>query len=188
MRIRLAWLLGICLIALLCAGCDAFDNDNNNADLLFRGSDTWLEHLYIGNVPVQAGNTVNVPLSQTSRIRFEVSREVTPESLGMLFDFQVRIENIDTGMTFLITDANLNENGELYWVDTTNRIIEYRMKHNMSFFRSGGQNYYLGELGDMFRVRVDFLIGQVADGSQFAFWGDEFRVVWTESSQGYGTE
>jgi len=182
MRTLLGWLLAIALTIPLCAGCSGDGND----DPIFGGSDTWIERLYIGNVPVREGSTVNVPLANTYKIRFEVSRAVTQQSLAMLFDFQIRIENIDTGYTFLITDANIDENGDLVWVDGSNRVIEFRMTHDMSYITSGGHDYYLGELGDMFRVTCDFMVGQVADGTQFSLWGDEFYVVWTESSQGYG--
>jgi len=181
MRIRYGWLIAITIIALtFTAGCNADNNDES----VFRGSNSFLNHLYIGNTEVRAGKTVNVPLAQTSRIRFEVGREVTLQSLSQLFDFQIRLENVDTGETFLFTDGNLDENGELVWVGDSNRIVEYRLKHNMDYILSGGERYVLGVVGNMFRVKVDFLVGQNQDGTQFNFVGDEFRVVWTESSQG----
>ncbi|MFH1676065.1 MAG: hypothetical protein ABIC40_03485 [bacterium] len=181
MRIRYGWLIAIAMIGFIfAAGCSSDENNES----VFRGSNSWLNHLYIGNSEVIAGKTVNVPLAQTNRIRFEVGREVTPQSLSQLFDFQIRFENVDTGETFLFTNANLDENGELTWIGDSNRVVEYRLKHNMDYIASGGERYVLGSVGNMFRVKVDFLVGQNQDGTQFHFVGDEFRVVWTESSQG----
>jgi hypothetical protein len=179
MRTRFGWLIVFALIALaLCAGC----SNNDNHDVLFGASDPLLRSLFIGTVAVKNGESVNVPLDHTNSIRFEFNRPVSPESLGTVLDFSIRIENVDKGTTALLTDTVLDENGELVWTDGTDKNVEFRMTHNMSYVDSGGSRYVLGEVGDRFRIHVDFVIGKSADGKNFSFWGDEFFVVWTSSS------
>jgi hypothetical protein len=180
MRIGISSLLAFVLITLIFAGC----NNENNKDELFFGSDQLFTKVTIGDVPVQNGHTYNVPLAHISSIRLEMARPVTPESLNGTIDFAIRIENIDKNTTTLLTESVLDENGDLVWLDTSNRTLEFRMTHNMSYVIAGGAPYTLGTLGDRFRIRIDFLTGVAADGRGFSFSGDEFEVIWTESAAG----
>lgn len=183
MRMRLAWLLPLTILAfslVVAIGCESDEDD----DFFFGGTDPFVENFYIGHVPIKTGAVHNIPLAHVDSLRFEVTRPVTPESLGTTLNFSIRIQNVDNGTTTLLSDSVLDENGQLVWLDDTNRRLEYRMTHNMSFVYSGGQRYTLGKPGDRFKVRIDFLVGRSADGKTFAFTGDEFTVVWTESAAG----
>ena len=182
MRIRLSWLLAFGLIAVIFAGCNN-DNDTNK-DQLCYGTDQFLTKLVIGSIPIQNGRTYNIPLAHISSLEFELNRGVTPESFGGSINFQIRIENVDKHTTSLLTESILDQNGDLVWLDLTNRRLEYRMTHNMSYILAGGASHTLGQLGDKFRIRIDFLTGLAADGRAFSFSGDEFYVIWTESSAG----
>ncbi len=175
MRTRYGWLLlGAILLMLPLVGCNN-DNDDNESNW----SDGFLQRFYIGNVPVQAGETVNVPLGSTYSLRFELSRPATLASLTHLLDFQMAIENMDNGETALLTDCNMAENGGLVWTDGSNMNIEFRFNHDMSFFYAGGEKRELGSVGQTFKVRLLFLVGLAEDGNQFALTNDEFYVVWT---------
>jgi len=184
MRTRLSWILILAALALIFTGCNSLgidDDDDDDGILHFNGSDTFLQEMRIGNVPIQVGGTYNCPLAITRKITFETSRPVTIESLGQLFQFQFMLTNMDTGMTYLITDANLNSNGDLYFVSDT--TIEYRLFHGLDRLTTGGQDYILGSPGDTFRVDVQFVIGMAKDGTQFAFTDDTFFIVYTDSNQ-----
>ena len=179
MRTGYLCLILVALIALVGLGCND-DNDNEN---LYLGSDTFFQRVYLGNVPVQEGGTYNIPLAYTTKLRFELSREVTSYSLAQLFSFEIWVTNIDTGQALRLTTANLLENGDLYWPDTTNKIVEYRLTHPMSYILVGGDQYSFGAPGNTFKVDVIFLIGLAKDGTQFALTDDQFYVVWTDSTQ-----
>jgi len=175
MRTRYGRLLLVALILMLpLVGCNKDNGDNES-----NWSDGFLQRFYIGNVPVQVGETVNVPLASTYSLRFELSRPATLASLTQLLDFQMIIENTDTGVANLLTDCNMAENGELVWTDGSNMNIEFRFNHDMSFFYAGCEKCELGSVGQTFRVRLLFLVGLAEDGNQFALTNDEFYVVWT---------
>jgi len=140
-------------------------------------SDGILERLFIGNVEVEPGRTANVPLSDIETIRFEFNEKISQSSLTQMFDFEIWIENLDSSSAAILTKTNLDQNGELYWPDTSNLIIEVHMDHNMSYFWSGGQKVYLGEPGDRYQVTVNYLTGRAQDGSTFNLHGDMFYVI-----------
>ncbi len=178
MRTRHLWLIVLALIVLPFTGaCEDDDED------LFGGSDTLLQRFFIGSVAIQADGTYIIPLSSVTTMRFELSREVTRASLGTLFDFEILITNLDTGDVFRITTCNLQENGDLYWPDTTNKVIEFRGSHPFDYLMVGGDAIPIGSPGNTFEVKVVFLIGRAADGTQFALTDDVFYIVWTDSSQ-----
>jgi hypothetical protein len=187
MRTRHLWFIFIVLLPMLlsfgCNGDNWFEDNDNDNDHLYRGSDTFFQRIYIGNVPIMEGETMNVPLAHVTRIRFELSREVTSYSLAQKFHFEIWVTNLDTMQAFRLTEANLLENGDLYWPDTTNKIVEYRLNHPMSYLLVGGAPVPFGDPGNTFKVNVIFLTGQARDGTQFALTDDEFFVVWTDSSQ-----
>lgn len=158
--------------------------DDNDDDDLFGGSDPFFERVLIGDVPCEVGKTVNIALGDITSMRFETISPVTAQSLSQLFTFLIQIENIDSGLSFNLTDDLLSENGELVWVDFTNRTVEYRMNHPMDYINVGGQKYVLGSSGDLLRINVRNLEGAAEDGSRFKYAGDEFFVLWTESSVG----
>lgn len=179
MRIRIAWMIVILALAGFAISCTDGGEDD---EIFFGGSDPILENLYIGTVPVKEGATVNVPLANTNTIRFELSKPVPSTVLETTIDFMIRVENLDRGTTIILTDGILEENGHFVWLDSSNKYIEYRMNHNMTYVLSGGTMYNLGQVGDLFRINIEFITGKSGDGKSFAFWGDEFFVVWTRSS------
>jgi len=168
MRIRHIWLIFIVILPMLfsfaCNGDNWFEDDDDDDGLLYRGSDTFFQHIYIGNVPVQEGETINVPLSHVTFMRFELSREVTSYSLAQLFQFEIWVTNVDTHQTFRLTEANLLENGNLHWPDNTNQVVEYRLNHPMSYLIVGGEQISFGSPGNTFKINVVFLTGQAKDG------------------------
>ena len=180
MRTRHLWLILIALLTVSYSGCS---RGNSVEDPFFRGSDSFLEHFYIGNIPVQAGETFNIPLATVSRLRFELDRAVSPASLAQIFGFEIWITNVDRGWVFQLSTCNMLENGDLVWLDETGKLIEYRMLHNMDVVVVGGQSMEMGDPGDLFKVDVRYLFGLAQDGTQFAFSDDEFWVVFTESAQ-----
>jgi hypothetical protein len=181
MRIRLLWLMAFAMIAILCSGCS---DDNNNGSIVFGGSDSFIQSFYIGDVPVKEGQTVNIPLSHVSILRFDLAKPITPANVSSGLDFSIQIENVDKGNTTVITESVMSENGDLVWVDAGNMTVEFRMSHMMNYVTVGGVNRYLGSVGDRFRFRIQFLRGNAADGKPFTFTSDEFSVVWTQSSSG----
>jgi len=180
MRTRLGLIIVLALIALIFAGCD---DNNNNKDLLFNGSDAFIERVYIGNVPVQAGGTSNVPLKHATSMRVELSNPVTRASLAELFHIAFVVTNLDTGTAFHLSEGNMPGNGELYWVDGTNKIIEYRMTHTMDTILIGGDSYSIGLPGDTLEIRILVAVGKAEDGTQFGLTMDEFFIVYTGSNQ-----
>jgi len=186
MRTRHLWFIFIVLLpVLLSFGCngDNWFEDDDDGDYHYLGSDTFFERIFIGNVPIMEGETMNVPLAHVTSIRFELSREVTSYSLAQLFHFEIWVTNLDTMNAFRLTEANLLENGDLYWPDGTNQLVEYRLNHPMSYLLLGGDQISFGNPGNTFKVNIVFLTGQAKDGTQFALTDDEFFVVWTDSSQ-----
>ncbi|HDS29782.1 MAG TPA: hypothetical protein ENN67_01935 [Firmicutes bacterium] len=142
---------------------------------------TLFNAIYIGDVPVKRDETVNVPLSGTSKIRFELARPVSKVSVGLAFNFSLRITNLDTGEAYVLTESMLGENGILYWVGEDNLTIEYRMNHSMKYVLIGGQPYQLGNPGDKLRIQIDDALVMLQDGSLFYMRGDKFDVVWVTS-------
>ncbi len=189
MRNRLNWLVILAFVAtVFAAGCNSslefWDDDNGNDLIPYAGSDSWINHMYIGDVPIQAGRTVAIPLHKLSKIRFEVSRPVTRASLDTLFDFRIRIENFDAAWTYVdFTPCLMEQNGELVWVGDSGTVIEYRSFDNLGTI--GGEQNAIGKPGDKLRVRIDFGVAKLEDGTQVQFVGDEFFIIWTESSQGF---
>jgi hypothetical protein len=179
MQIRLSLLIALALIATIFSGC----NNNKEPDQYY-GSDNFFTSISIGDVPIENGKTFNVPLAHVSSIGFELARPVTPAALNGSINFLIHIENVDRGTTTLLTESILDENGNITWLDASNRRLEYRMTHNMSTVISGGTSYSLGKLGDLFRIRIDYLTGTAEDGKPFSLTGDTFYVIWTESSAG----
>jgi hypothetical protein len=180
MRTRLGLIIVLAALALIFAGCD---NDNNNKDLLFNGSDAFIQRVYIGNVPIQAGGTFNVPLSYTTRMRVELSNPVTRASLAELFHVAFVVTNLDTGDAYHLSECNMPGNGELFWPDDTNKVIEYRMTHAMDRVVIGGDSYSIGSPGDTLEVRILIAVGKAQDGTQFGLTMDEFFIVYTGSNQ-----
>jgi hypothetical protein len=179
MRIRLSLLIALALIAMVIGGC----NKDKNEDQFF-GSDNFITSITLGDVPIENGKTFNVPLSHISSIGFELARPVTPAALNGSINFSIHIENVDRGTTFLLTESLMDENGNITWLDGSNRRLEFRMTHPMNAIIAGGQPYTLGKLGDLFRIRIDYLTGVAEDGKPFSLAGDQFYVIWTESSAG----
>ncbi|MCX6647157.1 MAG: hypothetical protein NTY09_12495 [bacterium] len=179
MRNRLSWLIAISLIALFMASCDS---GSNNGSL--GGSEALIRNLFIGNVPIQVEQTHNIPMSQVTSMRFELNRAVTVQSLTQVFSFEILVSNMDTGQTFRITDSNLEENGEIVWVEGgDNKILEYRMTHTMDRIVSGGQMYMMGTSGNELKVTVVYMVGQSADGMHWSYTDDTFYIVMTDSNQ-----
>ncbi len=176
MRTRFGWLIVFAVITLLFSGCNSLDFNNDDDS---NWSDSFLKQMYIGSVPVQADETVNVSLSNTYKLRFELCRPVTNASLNQLLDFEFWIINMDTSQSFLITEGNMNANGQLVFLGDDNTVVEFRYDHDMSFFYSGGQKVEVGSPGQTFKIKLAFLVGQAQDGSQFALMEDEFFIVWT---------
>lgn len=145
------------------------------------GFGTYIDQLYIGDVPVSPGTIVNVPLSNTNRIRIELLKPISAASLSLLFNLQLRIVNLDTDAAYLLDDSVIDENGELVWVDDENMIIEFRLNHDLSYIRSGGQVHNLGSPGDRFRIWIDEAAARLQDGTTMSIRGDSFDVVWSES-------
>jgi hypothetical protein len=141
-------------------------------------SDNILANFYLGDVLVKSGTTANVPFMSTSIMRFDLDEPVSEASLTQDFDYEIWIENVDTGTTFYLTETNLDANGELVWLDGSNQAIEYRLNHSLDFFWSGGQKVYLGNPGDTFRVTLINLSGRAQNGGLFSLQGDEFTLVW----------
>jgi hypothetical protein len=168
------------LIALIFAGCQK--NDDKGKGTLFYGTDQFLTKLTIGDVPIRNGKTFNLPLAHISSIGFEFAQPVTPESLNGTLEFALRIENIDKGTTALLTSGILDDNGNLVWLDSSNRRLEFRFTHPLNTVTIGGESIALGVLGDRFRIHIDYLTGVAADGNAFSLLGEEFYVVWTASS------
>lgn len=178
MRYRLSWLIVVILIACFLLSC------NSNSDITsLNGSEVLIRNLTIGNVPIQVEQTHNIPLSQVSTMRFELNRAVTEQSLTQVFNFEILISNSDTGQSFRITTCNMAENGNLVWVDGSNKIIEYRLNHTMATIVSGGQSFSLGSSGNELQVTVIFMVGQSADGRHWSYTDDTFTIVWTDSNQ-----
>ena len=90
---------------------------------------------------------------------------------------------MDTGLTYSISECNVAENGELVWIEGSNRIIEYRLYHPMDRILAGGQVHYLGQAGNTLKVEVVFFMAQASDGNQITYTDDTFYIVWTDSHQ-----
>ena len=161
-----------------------FGVDDRDNDDLFGGSNSFLERLYIGNSIIEEGDTSNVALSTTDKIRFEVIEPVTSQSISQLLSFLIVIDNLDKDTSFTLTPDILSENGEFVWIGDDNMIVEYRLNHKMNYILSGGQQYILGAPGDELRVRILNLSVAAQDGSIIRFRDDEFFVIWSESSSG----
>lgn len=176
---RLSWLIAIILITVAMVSCTETGNNGT-----FGGSDVLIRHMSIGNIPIQVEETHNIPLAQVTKIRFELNRPVTQQSLAQVFNFEILVTNLDTDITYRFMRNTLEENGALVWLDEgENKIVEYRMNHTMDRIIFGGQTYLLGQAGNQFKVDVVFLVGQSSDGRQWSYTDDTFYIVWTDSSQ-----
>lgn len=180
MRDHLSWLIVVALLTCFFISCNG-GGSNNGIDL--GGSDPTIVHLTLGNTPIQMEKTHNIPLALTSTMRFELNRPITLQSLAQKFNFVIYITNIDTGQVFRISQYNMDENGELVWIEGSNKIIEYRLFHPLDRLVAGGQVYYLGEPGNTLKVEVLFFTAQTTDGNQIALTDDTFYIVWTDSHQ-----
>jgi len=177
MRTRFSWVILLAIIAFMNLGCGLFDGDDDTDGVTWQ--DAFIERVLVGNVPVQAGATVNIPLDHSYSIRFELSKPVTPASMSILFDYEIWVENLSTGDVFLLKPGLLDTNGELIWVDGSNRVIEYRADQPLSYITTGNYAGRIGSPGDSIRVRIQFLMANAVDGTQIAILDDAFYVVWT---------
>jgi len=180
MQIRLVWILGL-ITLLVVGGCSVFEGDEDE-DVLFCGSNPLIKSLYIGDVPVREGDTVNVALSNVSSIRFILDMPVSEASLATSLDFSIVIENVDKGLSTILNKNILSENGQFVWLDDSNTRIEFRMTHPMSYVMVGGTPLSLGGPGDRFKVHVRFLTVKSQSGHPYSYVDDEFYVVWTKST------
>ena len=178
-------LVSVIILTAALFGCNGGGNGSN---FLYDGTDDFLNVLYFGDVPIKANNTSNVPMNHTTKMRFELNKPVTQESLARVLDFQLEFTNLDTDSTIIVDEDVLDRNGELVWIGDSDKIIEYRMSHPMNYFTMAlGAflvNIDLGDPGDLFQVRVHYLSGENDDGQQFNFTGDEFFVLWTNEDFG----
>jgi len=153
MRMRIGLIITISLITLWFTGCNG-------------GSDDWTDPILLqfslGTTPVRSGETVNVPLAQTTKMVFEFDRPVTYASLQKLLSFQIWVENINTGIAAYYTECSLEANGDLVWPTSSGKTIEFRLSHPMSVNSCGMS---MGYPGDTFRVTVMNLVGEAADGT-----------------------
>lgn len=179
MRNHLSWLIVVALLTCFFISC----NSGGNNPTGLGGSDPTIVHFTLGNTPIMVEQTHNIPLSLISTMRFELNRPVTMQSLAQKFNFVIHITNVDTGLTYSISEYNLDENGELVWIEGSNLIIEYRLYHPMDRLLAGGQLYSLGEPGNTLKVEIVFFIAQATDGNQIALTDDTFYIVWTDSHQ-----
>lgn len=171
MRTRFGWLAIFALLILVSTGCGSTGGDYY---------DTFLRNMYVGTIPVRAGETVNIPLHTTYSLRFEFNRPVTVESLNRLLSFTIIIQNMRTGGSMVFTDPYLLSNGELVWANDSNNVVEFHLSHPLTYLNYGGFDPTLGGApGDTYRVFVQNMVGEAEDGTQFAFVSDEFFVVWT---------
>jgi hypothetical protein len=181
MRTRLACILVTAILVV-----SAIQGCNGSGTTDYGGSDTWLQVLSLGDIPVKAGGTTNVPLSQINKIRFEVSKPVSTESLSKLLDFQVIISDLESYVEMVFTDDMLEANGHLVWIGDSRQIVEYRTNGPLSGIPAGTGFMKYCSPGDKFKVKISFAVLELDDGTEAQFVGDEFYIVWTESSQGPG--
>ena len=155
-----------------------FDS-SNDIDGIAPWSDPFVKSVTIGNVPVHDGDTVDVPLNHSYAMRFELSKPVSHASLSTLFDFEIFVDNLSSGQSYLLTPSVLEQNGKLVWVGSGNDVIEYRANQRLSELHTGGFYDMIGSPGDKLRVRIIFLLARSDDGKQISILDDSFYIVWT---------
>jgi len=141
-----------------------------------------LAEFILGNILIRPGSVENIPFETTFDLTFNLNRQVSEPSLTQALDFEIWIANVDSGTTFVLTEANLEANGELVWVGLSNQTIELRLDHGLDYFYSGTERIYLGSPGDTFNIKVVKLTGKAQDGTTFNLAGDKFTIIWAENN------
>jgi len=175
-------LLGIVLVILI-LGLLACSDNNNPVAGDFNGSDPIVKEFRIGNVPITAGGTFDVPLGEVNKLSFVLNEEVDPVSFVEFLDIKITIFNQDTGSTLILNRPTMLENGSFY-VLGDNKLVEYRLLHYMDRVWIGGvpMDPAFASPGDTLEVTVQNVGGKNRIGEWFAFRFDTFKVVFSIST------
>ena len=175
-------------IIILVLSCAAFIlvfigcNDSNG--IVPDWSHPIVKECRIGNVPIIAGGTFDVPLGEVNLMTFVLNQNVDAVTFVEFLDIKITIFNQDTNQYLILTRNTMLENGSFY-VGQNSQYVEYRLLHYMDRVWIGGvpiDNPPFASPGDTLEVKLDYVSGRNAAGAWFNFHLDTFKIVFSTST------